>query len=342
MKFKKIKELIMKLAEDAKKDKKKLALIASTGIVVFGAIGVALGIGMKVHNNTNEVSKVEDLKVQEQTGLESLKKEFYLISVEDISDDEKSEYDAIKERFEQAVAEGDISSAEQELKSLKELCNSSTKTDTLVSGVVESTPDNEDSSTEVNVGEDNSNNGQTTEVEGNAGDNLASTNSSTNNSGSSSANNTNKNNTSSSSSTNTKPSKPSGGNSSNSGSNTATHTHSWVEVYKDVYHEEQGHYENVCVKDAWTESIPVYEQRELSICNGCGKDITGNTSAHMKEQALAGNYACGGYHSEWKQVQVGTNTVTHDAVYEKKWVVDKAAWTEKVLSGYKCNCGATK
>ena len=33
----------MKLAEDAKKDKKKLALIASTGIVVFGAI--ALGIG---------------------------------------------------------------------------------------------------------------------------------------------------------------------------------------------------------------------------------------------------------------------------------------------------------
>lgn len=342
MKFKKIKELIMKLAEDAKKDKKKLALIASTGIVVFGAIGVALGFGMKVHNNTNEVSKVEDLKVQKQTGLESLKKEFYLISVEDISDDEKSEYDAIKERFEQAVAEGDISSAEQELKSLKELCNSSTKTDTLVSGVVESTPDNEDSSTEVNVGEDNSNNGQTTEVEGNAGDSLASTNSSTNNSGSSSANNTNKNNTSSSSSTNTKPSKPSGGNSSNSGSNTATHTHSWVEVYKDVYHEEQGHYENVCVKDAWTESIPVYEQRELSICNGCGKDITGNTSAHMKEQALAGNYACGGYHSEWKQVQVGTNTVTHDAVYEKKWVVDKAAWTEKVLSGYKCNCGATK
>lgn len=350
MKFKKIKELIMKLAEDAKKDKKKLALIASSGVVVFGAIGVALGIGMKVHNNANEVSKVEDVNVQEQLGLESLKKEFYLISVEDISDDEKSEYDAIKERFEQAIAEGDISSAKQELKSLKELCNSSTKTDTLVSGVVESTPDNEDSSTEVNVGENNSNNGQITEVEGNTGDNLASTNSSTNsssnngNTSSSSVSNTkpSNGNSSNSSTSNTKPTKPSSGNSSNSGSNTATHTHSWVEVYKDVYHEEQGHYENVCVKDAWTESIPVYEQRELSICNGCGKDITGNTSAHMKEQALAGNYACGGYHSEWKQVQVGTNTVTHDAVYEKKWVVDKAAWTEKVLSGYKCNCGATK
>lgn len=350
MKFKKIKELIMKLAEDAKKDKKKLALIASSGVVVFGAIGVALGFGMKVHNNTNEVSKVEDLEVQEQSGLESLKKEFYLISVEDISDDAKSEYDAIKERFDQAVAEGDISSARQELKSLRELRNSSTKTDTLVSGVVESTPDNEDLSTEVNVGEVNVSGEQATGVESNTGNSLASSNSSTNSSSSNNGNtssNSNKNNTSSSSSSNssssnTKPTKPSSGNSSNSGSNTATHTHSWVEVYKDVYHEEQGHYENVCVKDAWTESIPVYEQRELSICNGCGKDITGNTSAHMKEQALAGNYACGGYHSEWKQVQVGTNTVTHDAVYEKKWVVDKAAWTEKVLSGYKCNCGATK
>ena len=41
-------------------------------------------------------------------------------------------------------------------------------------------------------------------------------------------------------------------------------------------------------------------------------------------------------------MQEGSNTVTHDAVYEKKWVVDKQAWTEKVVSGYKCNCGATK
>ena len=126
-------------------------------------------------------------------------------------------------------------------------------------------------------------------------------------------------------------------------SNKNTHTHNWVEVYKDVYHAEEGHYENVLVKEAWTESIPVYEEKELSICNGCGKDITTNPWGHIKEQALAGNYACGGYHSEWKQVQVGTNTINHDAVYEKKWIVDKQVWTEKVLSGYKCSsCGATK
>lgn len=129
----------------------------------------------------------------------------------------------------------------------------------------------------------------------------------------------------------------------NSNTNKNEHTHSWVEVYKDVYHAEEGHYENVLVKEAWTESVPVYEEKWVAICNGCGKDITGFHNEHMEEQMLAGNYACGSWRGEYKQVQTGTNTIKHDAVYEKKWVVDKQAWTEKVLSGYKCNsCGATK
>ena len=126
-------------------------------------------------------------------------------------------------------------------------------------------------------------------------------------------------------------------------SNKNTHTHNWVEVYKDVYHAEEGHYENILVKEAWTESIPVYEEQARSICNGCGLDITGFASDHCAEQMLAGNMACSGYHTEYKKIQTGTNTIKHDAVYEKKWVVDKQAWTEKVLSGYKCSsCGATK
>ena len=129
---------------------------------------------------------------------------------------------------------------------------------------------------------------------------------------------------------------------SNSNTNKNDHTHSWVEVYKDVYHAEEGHYENVLVKEAWTESVPVYEEQARSICNTCGKDITGNTTAHVKEHMLAGE-ANGGHRTEYIQVQVGTNTIKHDAIYEKKWIVDKQAWTEKVLSGYKCNsCGATK
>ena len=60
-------------------------------------------------------------------------------------------------------------------------------------------------------------------------------------------------------------------------------------------------------------------------------------------RALAGNYSCGGFRTDWKQVQVGTNKINHDAVYEDKWVVDKAAWDETVTTGYKCSgCSATK
>ena len=129
--------------------------------------------------------------------------------------------------------------------------------------------------------------------------------------------------------------------SKNENTNKDTHTHNWVEVYKDVYHAEEGHYENVLVKEAWTESIPVYEEQYRAICNTCGADITSNYIEHTRNHMLNGEG--GSYKNVPMQVQVGTNTIKHDAVYEKKWVVDKAAWTEKVLSGYKCNsCGATK
>lgn len=124
---------------------------------------------------------------------------------------------------------------------------------------------------------------------------------------------------------------------------TNQHSHTWVEVYKDVHHAEEGHWENILVKDAWTETVPVYETKIVSICNGCGKDITGNEWDHIEGQVLAGNNDCGGFHDEQRKVQTGTNTIKHDAEYEKKWIVDKAAWTEKVLSGYKCSsCGAIK
>ena len=132
---------------------------------------------------------------------------------------------------------------------------------------------------------------------------------------------------------------------SNSNTNKNTHTHSWVEVYKDVNHAEEGHYENVLVKAAWTESVPVYTEKEVLICNDCGADLTNLSNedfkSHMKSHMLSGGK--GSYRTEYKQVQTGTNTITHDAVYEQKWVVDKPAWNERVLSGYKCSsCGATK
>ncbi|MGV3076320.1 hypothetical protein ACEE21_14645 [Clostridium baratii] len=135
-----------------------------------------------------------------------------------------------------------------------------------------------------------------------------------------------------------KPSTP-----NNGGSSKPSHTHNWVEQTKQVHHKEQGHYENVLVKPAWTEEVPVYEERARDICNTCNADITGtNIAAHVKKHMMAGEDK-GGHRTEWRKVQVGTKTVKHDAVYSKKWVVDKKAWTETVVIGHKCSgCGQTK
>lgn len=123
--------------------------------------------------------------------------------------------------------------------------------------------------------------------------------------------------------------------------NKPAHSHTWKEVTTTVHHKEQGHYENVVVKEAWTETKPKYETQYRALCNTCNADITGNEPSHVKNHMLNGEN--GGYRNEPVKVQVGTETINHPAVTERKWVIDKAAWTEKVVTGYKCSdCGATK
>ena len=146
----------------------------------------------------------------------------------------------------------------------------------------------------------------------------------------------NKNNSSSS-----KPSNSSNSSNSNN-SKPAEHTHNWVAQYKTVNVPEKGHNEQVLVQAAYDEQVPITEMQEFSICNQCGADITGNTTAHMKNSYLNGGN-CGGYHSEWREVVTGYKTVHHDAVYETRYVVDSPATTKQELTGYKCSsCGKTK
>jgi len=76
----------------------------------------------------------------------------------------------------------------------------------------------------------------------------------------------------------------------------------WVEDTQQVWIEDRA---------AWTESVPVYGTKEVSICNVCGADITGNTSAHGKAHMMAGEGS--GHHSEVRQVVTGHNTVGHPA-----------------------------
>lgn len=84
-----------------------------------------------------------------------------------------------------------------------------------------------------------------------------------NNTASTTNTSSNKNNTGSSS-------KPSNNNSSNSNnSKPAEHTHNWVAQYKTVNVPEKGHNEQVLVKDAYDEQVPITEMRAHDICVDC-------------------------------------------------------------------------
>ena len=140
-------------------------------------------------------------------------------------------------------------------------------------------------------------------------------------------------------------SKPSGSNNSNSGSSskkddTPAHVHKY-----DIYHPAVTHTEKV-YHPAVTHTKKVYHPavthtEERSICNGCGADITGNEQAHAYNALMAGNKACGAYHTVY-------NTVTDSAAYDETvTITDSAAWEETVTitdsaAYYTCSCGATK
>lgn len=97
-------------------------------------------------------------------------------------------------------------------------------------------------------------------------------------------------NTSSNKSNTGSSSKPSNNNSSNSSSSKpAEHTHNWVAQYKTVNVPEKGHNEQVLVQAAYDEQVPVTEMKAYSICSTCGADITGNTSAHVKNHVMIGD-----------------------------------------------------
>ena len=97
----------------------------------------------------------------------------------------------------------------------------------------------------------------------------------------------------------------------------AEHTHSWQNITKETKVK-------VVDQKAYTYEEPIYEKHDRTICNRCGADITDNLK-HIFECNSS-------YHNEWRDIQVGTKTVT---VPEKSHYETK---TEVV--GRKCTvCG---
>lgn len=163
-----------------------------------------------------------------------------------------------------------------------------------------------------------------------------SSNSNKNNSSSSSSKPSSKPSNSGNNSSSSKPSNNSGSNSSSS--KPAEHKHDWVAQYKTVNVPEKGHNEQVLVKDAWDEQVPIKEMKEFTFCSTCGADITSNAVEHLEN-----SLNCQGYYTDWREVTTGYNTVHHEAVYETRYVVDSPATTKQELTGYKCSsCGKTK
>lgn len=172
-------------------------------------------------------------------------------------------------------------------------------------------------------------------------DNTASTTNTSSNKNNSSSSSSKPSNGSSNNSGSSKPSNNSGSNSSSS--KPAEHTHNWVAQYQTVNVPEKGHNEQVLVQAAYDEQVPITEMKAFDICSTCGAELTSATaSAHVKNHMINGEDK-GGWHTKWREVVTGYNTVHHDAVYETRYVVDSPATTKQELTGYKCSsCEKTK
>ncbi len=145
-----------------------------------------------------------------------------------------------------------------------------------------------------------------------------------------------------------------------SGNAAASHSHNWKPVYKTVHHaatghnEDRGHFETVVIQEAWDE--PMYMEVPVTVfhdfCNVCGADLDVETGGDYGLHWARENPCMGGYHpeyvptGEYKQEIYGW--IHHDAITEQRWVSsvvwveDSAAYDEQVISGYTCDCGATK
>ena len=286
------------------KNKKVLSVCAFV-VVAGGLAGVNLALSSSA-TSVNEVSKAESVKSNEESNKQDNSKDNKVTSNKDTKKEESNNSSAEDKEVDTHVHE------EDEAKTL----------------AVTNTGNTEDTNLNSSSSGTSTNTAST-----NSSSSVSNSNSSSNtNTGSSSSNTSNTN--SSSSSSTVAPSEP-------SHDHTHDHVHNWVPITQQITHPEEGYWADELVSGAWTEEIPVYEKRARDICNGCGLDITGFHLQHAEEQLLAGNIACGAYHTEYRQVQVGTNTVYHDAIYSKKWIVSKPAWVETVTTGYQCSdCGA--
>ena len=286
---------------------------AISALAICGIIAIGTSIFMLNNKNTKESTKVDKIvKVENKKSKEEAKKEIEDLKKVDLSKLSEEEKKAIEENIkniENMIENDKYSEAEKEVTNIKKEVASKLNTEKKEEETTTSIDDKKEE---------------------------ASTNSSSSSKTTSSERSSSSSSSSSGSSEATKPSEK-------TSEPVKKHTHTWVDVTEEIVHAEEGHWEEVVITPEQVKEVPVYEKVERAICNGCGADITENYLEHMKTQMLAGNMACGGYHSEWREVQTGTKKEVIQAVTEKRWIIDKSAWTETKVVGRKCKeCGANE
>lgn len=285
---------------------------AISALAICGIIAIGTSIFMLNNKNTKDSTKVDKIvKVENKKSKEEAKKEIEDLKKVDLSKLSEEEKKAIEENIkniENMIENDKYSEAEKEVTNIKKEVASKLNTEKKEEETTTSTDDKKEE---------------------------ASTNSSSSSKTTSSERSSSSSSSSSGSSEASKPSEK-------TSEPVKKHTHTWVDVTEEIAHAEEGHWEEVVITPEQVKEVPVYERRELAICNGCGKDIT-NDLDHLEREMLKGNMACGGYHSEWREVQTGTKKEVIPAVTEKRWIVDKPAWTETKVVGRKCKeCGANE
>lgn len=133
--------------------------------------------------------------------------------------------------------------------------------------------------------------------------------------------------TSSSSSSSSKSSSSSSGSSSSKSESSKAeetkHTHTWVDITKQV---------KVIDKEAYSYEEDVYETQRRAICNDCGADITDNLD-HIFDEMDNNPNAKGSYSVKSVQVKTGTKTIN---------VPEQSHYETKTI-GRKCtSCGKTE
>ena len=304
MNFDKIKELL-----------KNRKIQAISALAICGIIAIGTSIFMLNNKNTKDSTKVDKIvKVENKKSKEEAKKEIEDLKKVDLSKLSEEENKAIEENIkniENMIENDKYSEAEKEVANIKKEVASKLNSEKNEEVKKEETTTYTDDKKE-EASTNSSSSSKTTSSEGSS---------------------------SSSSSGNSGASKPS----EKTSETVKKHTHTWVDVTEEIVHAEEGHWEEVVITPEQVKEVPVYERKNLSICNGCGADITSDPWGHIKNEALKGNYACGGYHEEWREIQTGTKKEVIPAITEKKWIVDKPTWTETKVVGRKCKeCGANE